>query len=60
MGFIIGYSYNQAKDNRNAGSIDSELFEQEDSYREELITQQERNKVLAEEANSLQEKNSQV
>ena len=56
MGFIIGYSYNQAKDNRNAGSIDSELFEQEDSYREELITQQERNKVLAEEANSLQEK----
>ncbi|WP_445479583.1 DUF881 domain-containing protein [Lysinibacillus irui] len=55
-GFIIGYSYNQAKDNREAGTIDSELFEQEDSYREELITQQERNKELTEELNTLQEK----
>lgn len=54
-GFIIGYSYNQAKDNREAGTIDSELFEQEDSYREELITQQERNKELSEELNNLQE-----
>lgn len=54
-GFIIGYSYNQAKDNREAGAIDSELFEQEDSYREELITQQERNKELTEELNTLQE-----
>ena len=54
-GFIIGYSYNQAKDNREAGTINSELFEQEDSYREELITQQERNKELTEELNSLQE-----
>lgn len=54
-GFIIGYSYNQAKDNREAGTINSELFEQEDSYREELITQQERNKELTEELNNLQE-----
>ncbi|EAZ87389.1 DUF881 domain-containing protein [Lysinibacillus sp. FSL M8-0216] len=54
-GFIIGYSYNQAKDNREAGTINSELYEQEDSYREELITQQERNKELTEELNSLQE-----
>ena len=54
-GFIIGYSYNQAKDNREAGTINSELFEQEDSYREELITQQERNKELTEELNHLQE-----
>ncbi|MEE3806909.1 DUF881 domain-containing protein [Lysinibacillus fusiformis] len=54
-GFIIGYSYNQAKDNREAGTINSELFEQEDSYREELITQQERNKELTEELNYLQE-----
>lgn len=54
-GFIIGYSYNQAKDNREAGTIDSELFEQEDSYREELITQQERNKELTEELYTLQE-----
>ncbi len=54
-GFIIGYSYNQAKDNREAGTINSELYEQEDSYREELITQQERNKELSDELNSLQE-----
>ncbi len=54
-GFIIGYSYNQAKDNREGGTINSELYEQEDSYREELITQQERNKELTEELNSLQE-----
>ncbi|WP_341301851.1 DUF881 domain-containing protein [Lysinibacillus sp. FSL H8-0500] len=54
-GFIIGYSYNQAQDKREAGTIDSELFEQEESYREELITQQERNKELSEELNSLQE-----
>ncbi|MFJ7730543.1 DUF881 domain-containing protein [Lysinibacillus sp. NPDC097231] len=56
MGFIVGYSYNQAKDNRDASSINSKLFEQEDSYREELIAQQERNKELSEEANALQEK----
>ncbi|KOY82587.1 DUF881 domain-containing protein [Lysinibacillus macroides] len=54
-GFIIGYSYNQAQDKREAGTIDSELFEQEESYREELIAQQERNKELSEELNSLQE-----
>jgi len=54
-GFIIGYSYNQAKDNREAGTVNSELFEQEDSYREELITQQERNKELSEELNNLQD-----
>ncbi len=56
MGFIIGYSYNQAKDHRGVGSTNQELFEQEDSYREELIAQQERNKELLEEANALQEK----
>ncbi|MGG1214807.1 DUF881 domain-containing protein [Micromonospora provocatoris] len=55
-GFIIGYSYNQAKDNRQTSSIKTELFEQEDTYREELIEQQERNKELTEEANKLQEK----
>jgi len=56
MGFIVGYSYNQAKDNRDAGSTNPKLLEQEDSYREELIEQQERNKELSEEANALQEK----
>ncbi|MDM5246815.1 MULTISPECIES: DUF881 domain-containing protein [unclassified Lysinibacillus] len=56
MGFIVGYSYNQAKDNRDASSSDAELFEQEESYREELIAQQERNKELSEEVTDLQEK----
>ncbi|WP_374963586.1 DUF881 domain-containing protein [Lysinibacillus sp. RS5] len=56
MGFIVGYSYNQAKDNRDAGASDAELFEQEESYREELIAQQERNKELSEELTALQEK----
>lgn len=55
-GFIIGYSYNQAKDNNMSSSINSQLFAQEDSYREDLIEQQERNKELAEESNRLQEK----
>lgn len=36
--------------------LNSQLFAQEDSYREELIEQQERNKELAEESNRLQEK----
>ncbi|MGA3674964.1 DUF881 domain-containing protein [Lysinibacillus agricola] len=56
MGFIVGYSYNQAKDNRDASASDAELFEQEESYREELIAQQERNKELSEELTALQEK----
>ncbi|KOS69571.1 hypothetical protein AEA09_13985 [Lysinibacillus contaminans] len=55
-GFIIGYSYNQAKDNKMSSPLNSQLFAQEDSYREELIEQQERNKELAEESNRLQEK----
>lgn len=55
-GFIIGYSYNQARDNRESSAINSQLYEQEDSYREELIEQQERNKELTEEASALQEK----
>lgn len=39
-----------------SSSLNSQLFAQEDSYREELIEQQERNKELAEESNRLQEK----
>ena len=55
-GFIIGYSYNQAKDNNMSSALNSQLFSQEYSYREDLIAQQERNKELAEESNQLQEK----
>jgi uncharacterized protein YlxW (UPF0749 family) len=52
-GFIIGYSYNVAKDDKN---IDSVYLNQEDFYRTELIEQQERNKELNEEINELQHK----
>ena len=54
-GFIIGYSYNQAKDSNMSSTINSQLFSQEYSYREDLIAQQERNKELAKESNQLQE-----
>lgn len=52
-GFIIGYSYNLSKDNKK---VTSPYVDQEESYREELIGQQERNKELMEELNSLQNK----
>lgn len=54
-GFILGYSYNVSKD-RNEGTIDAQYLAQEDAYREDLISQQERNKELLEEATILQEK----
>lgn len=54
-GFIIGYSYNQAKDDKMSSSLNSQLFAQEDSYREELIDQQERNRELSEISNRLQD-----
>lgn len=50
-GFIIGYSYKLTK---NHEKINSSYLNQEESYREDLIQQQERNKELAEELNSLQ------
>jgi uncharacterized protein YlxW (UPF0749 family) len=54
-GFIIGYSYNLAEDNREQKG--SDMFYQTSSiYREELIDQQERNKQLQEELDALQVK----
>ena len=50
-GFIIGYSYKLTK---NHEKVNSSYLDQEDSYREDLIQQQERNKELAEELNGLQ------
>lgn len=50
-GFIIGYSYNLTKDEKN---VTNHYFEQEESYRNELIEQQERNKELTTELNNLQ------
>ena len=54
-GFIIGFSYNLSKDKRTLSSA-SPLFEQENQYREDLITQKERNKELTEELATLEEK----
>ncbi|HWK24248.1 MAG TPA: DUF881 domain-containing protein [Ureibacillus sp.] len=52
-GFIIGYSYKLTK---NDIKSNNSFMDQEESYREDLIEQQERNKELADELNSLQDK----
>lgn len=49
-GFIIGYAYNLARDEKN---VDTSYLEQEDMYRTELIEQQERNDDLLDELNTL-------
>ncbi len=54
-GFIIGYSYNLSKDNRQITSSPTLYTQQQDAYREELIEQQERNKELAEELDEILE-----
>jgi len=54
-GFIIGFSYNLSKDNRQTTSGSSIYVQQGEMYREDLIKQQERNKELAEELDTLQE-----
>lgn len=51
-GFIIGYSYNLTKDKEK---MNNSYVDQEESYREDLIEQQERNKELVEELSDLQE-----
>lgn len=50
-GFMIGYSYNNAKDEKK---VDTSYLNQEDFYRTELIEQQERNKELNDEIIDLQ------
>ena len=54
-GFIIGFSYNLSKDDRKTGTVSSVYVQQGEVYREELIEQQERNKELAEELDTLHE-----
>lgn len=54
-GFIIGYSYNLSKDKKMLSQA-SPYFEQENTYREQLIEQQERNKELTDELNTLEVK----
>lgn len=55
-GFIIGFSYNLSKDNRAVGNILSNEYQQENMYRQQLISQQERNKELSDELHTLEEK----
>lgn len=55
-GFIIGFSYNLSKDKRESGVIPTTEYEQENNYRKQLISQQERNKDLLDELNALEEK----
>lgn len=52
-GIIIGYSYKLSKDEVK---VNTSYLEQEESYRNDLIIQQERNKELFEELNELKEK----
>ena len=54
MGFIIGFSYNLSKNDRT-NTITSSEYERENLYRQQLIDQQERNKVLAEELDQLEQ-----
>lgn len=56
IGFIIGISSNLTQDKKRLSSNSSIHFQQQESYREELITQQERNKELADELATLQKK----
>ena len=55
-GFIVGYSYNLAKDRQQVSSITSSYYEQTESYRSDLIEQQERNLELENEMANLQRK----
>jgi uncharacterized protein YlxW (UPF0749 family) len=54
-GFIIGISMNLSKDKRTLSAV-SPYMDQENQYTEDLISQKERNKVLAEELASLEKK----
>ena len=55
-GFIIGFSYNLSKEKRERGEITTNEYSQENEYRQQLISQQERNKNLLDELNDLKGK----
>ena len=55
-GFFVGYSYNIAKDRQQVSSVTSSYYEQTESYRADLIEQQERNLELEQELAQLQKK----
>ena len=52
-GFIVGYSYNLAKDNRQENNSNLS-YQSSNTYQEELIDQQERNKQLQDELAALE------
>lgn len=56
MGFIVGYSYNVAKDKQQVSSVTSNYYEQTESYRSDLIKQQESNLELENNLATLQRK----
>ena len=55
-GFIIGFSYNLAKERGQQSTISNYIKPQQESYQEDLIEQQERNKELREELAELEKK----
>lgn len=55
-GFIIGFSYNLAKDRKQQNAVSEYITPQQESYREDLIAQQERNKELMDELEQLEKK----
>lgn len=55
-GFFIGFSYNLSKDNKNVPSVTSMYYQQTESYRADLIEQQESNLELENQLAVLQDK----
>ena len=55
-GFIIGFSYNLAKEKGQKESITNYINPQQENYREDLIAQQELNKQTSEELDALERK----
>lgn len=55
LGFILAFSYRTLGSNQEADALESSVFLKEEAYREELISQQERNKELTDEIAAKQE-----
>ena len=55
LGFILAFSYRTLGSNQEIDPIESSTFLKEEEYREELISQQERNKELTDEIAAKQE-----
>src|SRR6185312_17336080 len=55
LGFILAFSYKNVKKNSGTEMVEFPSFAQEEKYREDLISQKERNKELSDEIASKQE-----